>query len=114
MDLSSLRQLTEQGIGKFPPVRLTDLSAWCWDFGEATGDARFLSLSRVVDVIVELFESNSGQAPTALVEQLDLLLAQEIPAILDAKAPEQGTLLSRQLREAVVQAIHNFPDPWQY
>jgi hypothetical protein len=113
MDLSSLRRLAEQGIENFPPVKLADLSAWCWDFGEATGDARFLSLSRVIDLIVDLFESNSDQAPTDLIEQLNPLLRQSIPAILNAKTIEQGTLLSRQLREAVAYSIGNFPSFWQ-
>lgn len=109
MDQSSLRQLANQGIGKFPPIKLVDLSAWCWDFGEATGDARFCSLSSVIDVIVDLFDLNSDQAPTVLVEQLDVLLRQNISMILDAKTAEHGSLLSRQLRESVVRTIQNFP-----
>jgi hypothetical protein len=105
MDQSSLRQLAEQGIGRFPPVRLADLADWCQDFGEATGDARFCSLSSAIGVVVDLFESNSEQAPTALVEQLDVLLRQNMSAILDAETAEEGSLLSRQLREAIERTV---------
>ena len=108
MDQNSLRQLAEQGIGNFPPVRLGDLSAWCWDFGEVTGDARFCSLSRALSVIVDLFDLHSEQVPSVLVEQLDVLLKQSISGILHAETAEHGSFLSRQLRKAVVCAIHNY------
>jgi len=108
VDQNSLRQLAEQGIGSFPPIRLGDLSAWCWDFGEVTGDARFCSLSRALCVIVDLFDLHSEQVPSVLVEQLDVLLKQSISAILDAETAERGSLLSRQLREAIVHVIHNY------
>jgi hypothetical protein len=72
MDQRSLQRLTDGGIATYPPAQLGHLAEWCWDFGEATGDARYCSLSRTVWVLADLWKHHDGVA-TSLVADLDAL-----------------------------------------
>lgn len=100
MDQNSLRRLAETGIREFPPGDLAHLADWCWDFGEATGDARYCSLSRSFGMIADLFESH-GAAPLDLVLALDELVQSRIGPILDAETAADGSYLARLFREDV-------------
>jgi hypothetical protein len=58
MDLEDIRRLATGGIGAFPPTALPTAAAWLWDYGEATGDARYCSLSRTIEMITAAFDAN--------------------------------------------------------
>lgn len=107
MDRQSLLQLAEGGLVAYPPAALGDLADWCWDYSEATGDARFCSLARALSLLVELFEYNSG-VPLTLVNELDPVLRQGIQESLNARLPQHGAQLARNLRETLIRIIDSF------
>lgn len=98
MDQSSLLRLADRGLGAFPPERLTDLAAWCRDWVDATGDGRYCSVAQALERIGAPFESDELLS-TATVRRLDLVLQQELPAIVRAETAEIGALLARAMRE---------------
>lgn len=83
---------------------MPELAEWCWDYGEATGDARYCSLWRALNLINELFEPHRGISPD-LVSQLDLVLRRGLPEILDAETAESASQFARGLREELFRAL---------
>jgi hypothetical protein len=100
MDHATLKRLAEVGVSDLPPSLLFDLSPWCWDYGEITGDARYCSLSRTLDIIVEAYEQYS-MVSTVWLAELDQLFINQLPDVLVASSSEDGSLLARSLRDAV-------------
>lgn len=105
MELRWLLRLAEHGITKFPPSELSTLEAWCWDYSEASGDARYCSLARSISLLSDLFEITSGQVSADLIVNLDGVLREQLPSVLRAANPQDGALLARQLREGIGSAI---------
>lgn len=101
MDLPSLRRLGSDGIGRFPPSELGPLADWCWDYGEATGDARYCSLWRALRPIADMFDDR-GAVPTKLVSHFNAVLNQLLADVLDAETAESGSMLARSLREQLL------------
>ena len=104
MDQNSLRRLASEGIESFPPSALQNLVEWCWDFGEASGDARYSSLSASLALVAGLFEDD-GAAPNSLVQALNEHLYLWIPAILQANTAADGALSARSFRQDVAETI---------
>lgn len=100
MNHDQLLRIAEHGIAAFPPAGLHDLADWCWDLGEATGDARYSSLSRSFEIIAELFDLNKV-AESTTVKRLDILLNRHMCEILSAESAEVGAHLARAMREAI-------------
>ncbi len=100
----SLQKLAAAGIPQFPPAELATLFDWCWDYGESTGDARYCSLSRSIQVINELFEPY-GAVPTELINSLDGVLAARLVTVISAPSPEAGSKLAKALRQEIDQTI---------
>jgi len=98
LDLHSLRRLASEGIGGLPPSALGDLADWCWDYGEATGDARYCSLWRALRPIADTFEADDA-VPTESVNRFDAVLNQRLDDVLDAETAESGSMLARSMRE---------------
>ena len=96
MDSSTLRRLGEGGFAAVPWDQLHDLSAWCRDRCETTGEARYCVLADILKMI-DLWD-NQG-VPTALLDGVERELT-GLPAVLDADA-EAGTLLAVRLRDDV-------------
>lgn len=109
MDHSSLATLAKSGLSAFPPSKIGDLASWCWDIGEATGDARYCSLARTMGLIDDLFEE-FGAVGIALIGDIDRLLSDQLPAVIEAETAEEGSRLARILREQVLIAISNRAD----
>ena len=101
MDQHSLRRLAKGGIARFPPADLGPLADWCWDYGEATGDARYCSLWRALHPIAEAFDDR-GALPTELVNHFDAVLNELLDGVLDAETAESGSMLARSLREQLL------------
>jgi hypothetical protein len=107
VDLSSLRQLANEGIAKYlPPTALGSLVEWCWDYGESTGDARYCSISRTLSYIYETFEIHEAVSQS-LIDELDELLAANLVDVIEARTAVIGSSLARQLRNEVSLAIAN-------
>lgn len=105
MDLSSLQRLADEGIGRFPPVSLVELSEWCWSVGEDSGDARYCVISRTLDMLSDLFDASYESVASRLVERLDTDLARLLPEVLDASSSQEGTRKAAVLRESLAAAI---------
>lgn len=104
MDRSALLQLAEGGLAAFPPSSLADLAAWCWDFGEASGDARYCSLSRTLDMIAEPFEEH-GALDSAVVAVINAVLHDALGDVLSAESPQDGAILARSLRFEISERV---------
>lgn len=98
MDRNSLLRLANDGIARFPPADLQTLADWCWDYGEATGDARYCSLWRCLDLLAERFAQFEALAAED-VSFYDGLLRACMADILDASESALAASLARQLRE---------------
>jgi hypothetical protein len=105
MDLDDIRRLASTGIAAFPPAALASAAEWLWDFGEATGEARYCSLSWTIDMIAVAFEDGYESLPSSVVEAVDVVLSERVPDVLDATSPSGGSALARLMREAVAQAL---------
>jgi hypothetical protein len=77
---------------------LRNLADYCWDYGEASGDARYCSLWRTLDQIVEVFEDD-GYMQTRTLDRVDQALKRYLPDVLSAPTAEEGALCARRLRE---------------
>src|SRR5690349_2206264 len=100
VDRQSLLRLANAGIAAYPPSQLRLLADWCWDHGEATGDARYCSLWRLLDVIAEMFEEH-GAVSSDLIASIDASLEANIPRVLQAAPPASGAQLARELRQEI-------------
>ena len=101
MDRHSLERLAADGIAAFPPSQLASLADWCWDFSEATGDARYSSLSCTVRMIAQLFADENYAPPVERVAAIDAALRQYMPEVLQAADAASGAVLARSLRETI-------------
>jgi hypothetical protein len=107
MDLETLRGFSTEVFGAVPGDQLTDLHVWCRDYGEATGDARFLSVGDTIRSIDDWWNENEerGGVPTQLLEQIATVIRTLLPSILDLKDPADAAPLARALREAVQELL---------
>jgi hypothetical protein len=110
----ALELLAKDGLRALPPARLPELAEVLWAEGERSGDARAFVLSRVartLDAWWDECDEEAGQGlPSPLVDELDEVLANRIPAVLSAEA-SQGLTLASALREeigSVLQRWHNW------
>lgn len=106
MDLSTLRRLADEGLAALPPTRLADLGSWCWDWGVATGDARYCVLSRTFRMLDDWWDT--GVPYTSVVDRLDAVLARELPSVLDVPGAADGSALATHLHESAAAAL----DQW--
>jgi hypothetical protein len=105
MDVDDIRRLATTGIAAFPPTALESAADWLWDFGEATGDARYCSLSRTIGMIADAFEDTYESLPNSVVGAVDIVLSERLPEVLSATSSRDGSALARLTREAVAQAL---------
>lgn len=103
MDSSTLRRFAEEGFRAVPGHALADLAVWCRDYCEISGDARYCSIGEALRRVDEWRTEydESGGVPTALLSQIDHVVRRDLPAILDAATPADGSLLARGFREEV-------------
>lgn len=102
MHESLLGRLATQGIDDLDSV--VTLSHWCWDRSEATGDARFCSLARLLSSVASKWD-DSGALPYNILEQLNQLLMADLPSVLAEPDPEAASLLARSLREDAARVL---------
>lgn len=97
MDQHSLLLIARNGLAALPPDRLGELADWCWDFGEASADARYLILWRVFREIDAAF-GRVGALETSRVEQINDLLRSSLPEIVAEDNTLEGGTLAATLR----------------
>lgn len=110
MDITDLHALAERGFATVPASRLSDLADWAWDWGEATGDARYCSVSRTFSSI-DIWWSEHKVIPLALCTRIDDLLQSHLPAILASDSSADASALARALR-VVVHEVLLPPEQW--
>ncbi|MEX1263102.1 MAG: hypothetical protein WEE66_04050 [Actinomycetota bacterium] len=95
MDESSLRAVAREGLGSQPKAE--ELATWCKEYGTAAADSRYF-------VLAETFDEVSGHweqaLPVDVLEEINRLLAEDLPSILDADV-EVGTHLAVQLQSGI-------------
>lgn len=107
MDQHSLRRLADEGLAAFPPHGLRTAADHCWDVCETTGDARYCSLWRTLDLLALPFEDEGGPSPAVdVIDRIDDVLRGQLRGVLDAPSAEAGSLLGRRLREDVLDAVN--------
>lgn len=111
MDQGELERLASGGLADFPPAGLTDVAAYCWDRGVATGDARHCVLWRTFDLIASQANEDEHLPPLdgRAVEELDDLFRRHLLGVLRASTAEEGAGLAQILDEevrAVLQGFH--------
>ena len=100
MDSSTLRRL---GVGGFDAVswdELHDLSEWCRDWCESTGDGRYCTLA---DVLRMIDEWDDQGVPSELLSEVERALT-AIPGIIDSES-SSGAVLAVGLREEVARFL---------
>jgi hypothetical protein len=103
MDRTSLLRLASSGLAQFPPSRLPELAAWCWDIGVASADSRCLILWKLLSDLGIAFEQFDG-LPTAAVDAIDRLLATNLPELMSAEL-EVGSHLANSLRLQIMEQL---------
>lgn len=101
MDLTTLEHFSRRGFRAVTPERLGDLWRWCWDWCEATGDARFCSLAETFRAIDQWWDEYHVVS-TTLAATIEQQLLRGLPAVLSAPSPEDGCHFARLLRQDVL------------
>jgi hypothetical protein len=101
VDQTSLQRLADVGIAAFPPGQMDELAVWCWDYGIATGDARWCALWRLIAELVSAWGKDMELGvPPPLVDRWDQLLTKNIPEALALPSPA-ACILVEDVRRAV-------------
>lgn len=98
MDRNSLLRLAEVGIGNYPPRALADLVTWCAEWSAASGDARYAVLAAALRRVAAPFDDDEA-LPSATVRELDVILQEDLPAVVEARSAELGLTLANALKE---------------
>ena len=103
MDQHTLWRLAEAGIGALPPAELRALADWCHDFGEISGDARYISLAGPIGRLADTFDEQdeAGGVSTHFVRAIDGVIGEWMPSVLSAELPQDGALAARALRQSI-------------
>lgn len=101
MDAKTLRRLADDGLFALPISELSTLIAWCWDWSEVSGDARFASVARALEPLQELIEEadERGGTSSALLERVDGQIRERLGDVVDADNPVDGSIAARSFRE---------------
>jgi hypothetical protein len=104
MDHSLLYRLASNGVAAFPPDDLSALAELCGEHGEFTGDARYCSLQRTIEIVDLLFQED-GAVELRLVNRIDQMLGEQLPGVLNAAEAVDGAQAARRLRLEILSAI---------
>jgi hypothetical protein len=113
VDSSTLDRFADIGFAAVPGGALRDLAAWCCDYCEATGDARYCAIGRMLLAVDEWWSQydESGGVPSGIVQQVETLIRRDLPAILGQDSPADAGVLARLLRQEVT-ALLVGPERW--
>lgn len=106
MARSELQRLAEGGIGAFPPSAFRDLALVCHESAVAHASARLFVVEEVAEALAAVWEPHEAFSSAAR-EQLDEVLATQLPFILDEVDESAAVSLASSLREQVSLIIAN-------
>lgn len=103
MSLSTLDDLIValKQPGAVSAEALTECSVWCWDACDNTGDGRFASVARTLEIITRAWD-NTGAFTQAAFEEITSLLSNLLPSVLEAPSPAEGASIARLMREEIL------------
>jgi hypothetical protein len=99
VDSFALRRFAEQGFATTPA--LADLAAWCTDFCEASGDARYCSVGQALRRLDDWWGEyeEGGGVPAALIDHIDRFVTQRLPEVLAFESASDAGPLARSFRQ---------------
>jgi hypothetical protein len=109
-----LERLVDQGFGQAVGPNLRELARGCRIACETSGDARYCVVAQMLDGLAAWLEDHdeSGGVPIELLGEIQSVVAQGLPAVLDADSSATGTAIARSLRETVLR-MRSEPDEWK-
>ena len=110
MDRATLEGLAADGFAQFSATESRDLVAWCWDWGIATGDARYCVLWRALKAVDEWWDPEQG-IPTQFRDDVDAVLRWGVTNTLNAADAASGAQFAHEMGMALV--LPRTPDAWR-
>ena len=110
MDRATLDRLASGGFAQFSAAESRDLVAWCWDYGIATGDARYCVLWRVLKEVDEWLEPEQG-IPQRFVDAAEERLRRGVTDALAAPDAASGAQLAHDMGMDLV--LPRTQDQWR-
>jgi 5'-deoxynucleotidase YfbR-like HD superfamily hydrolase len=110
VDLATLERFSRDGFAAVTPDELNDLWRWCWDWCEATGDARFCSLADLFRAIDQWWEEYQVVS-TTLARTIESRLVSGLDDVLTAESADEGCHFARLLRQDVLPLLRP-PADW--
>jgi orotate phosphoribosyltransferase len=107
VDLATLRTLGRAGFEEVAPSRLGDVAAWCKDWCEATGDARYCVLNEALGAIDSWWSwhDERGGVPSLLVSEIERLIKEYILAVVEEHDRLLGVHLAVRFRSEVKEQL---------
>lgn len=104
MDLYELTKLASGGFAAVPASKLADLSMWCRDWCDETGDGRYCILSQTFEAIAVWWGEHDayGGIPQPLAARLDQALQGALPGLLAEPDLTVAAHLASTLREQLL------------
>lgn len=99
MDEAQLRRLSSELLPG--AVELRELSSWCLDRAESTGDARYCGLARALEALADEWEYDPRRFTRRWLLEIQNVFNLHLSAVLDAPTAEEGAGLARLLREEI-------------
>jgi hypothetical protein len=96
VDLATLERLATDGLRAVPDDRLVQCADWCWDWGIASGDARYCVLWCVLSVIDGWWGDG---VPTEAFERVDAVLRRGVRHVLEAPTASSGAQFAHDLAQ---------------
>jgi hypothetical protein len=111
-DSSTLERLAADGFVAVDLNELFDLVEWCWDWGIATGDARYCVMWRVLHAVEEWLREHQEQGiATRLLDHVDGLVRRGLTDALAASAASSGAQFVHQMGMDL--PLLRTPDEWR-
>jgi hypothetical protein len=95
VDRATLDRLASGGFSEVAGDQLPDLIAWSWDWGVASGDARFCVIAAVLHRVNRWWDEQG--VPTALLREVESLLTRGLSDSLAADDASSGAQLAHQM-----------------
>lgn len=103
---AELRRLAERGAGAYPPDRFEALAAACREAGRSS--PRLLVVAETIELLTEAWEPVEALR-VETVELLDVVLAADLPAVINEPDEAAALSLANAMREAVALVLLNAP-----
>ena len=103
-NIGELEQLAQGGVSAIPVNAWPEVADRVWQEGVAAGDSRYCVISVMLRTAAEWW-SQLGGVPSPLAEDVDRLLRERLPAVLEAADPAEGARRAEELQMAVAERL---------